>query len=259
MQVDRHNFAQRLPGLLSDIETAEFVAIDFEMTGLCTAFRRCVGEQETYEWHAGQVAQFLPIQLGVCTARCSAAGIWQLRPYTIDIFPSGAACFCSAAQSLEFLRTNHFDFNKWIDDGVRYARRDATGEPSLRCAEIRAEIDHAAPEPGELPPTPLPIQKKEDKTFIERKLGEVAVWVASKGAHPLKIPERQRSRMQMLRQEVGREHPQLHSCTVRDPNNNGTALLLCGPLTEWAASRWGAIGALLGGRLTPGVATAKAG
>ena len=96
----------------------------------------------------------------------------------------------------------------------------------MRCAEIRAEIDLAAPEPGELPPTPLPVQKKEDKTFIERKLGEVAVWVASKGAHPLKIPERQRSRMQMLRQEVDREYPQLHSCTVRDPNNKGAACCL---------------------------------
>ena len=93
VDVTRDTFAKICPQLIRDIGEAEFVGVDFEFTGLKANFRRYLGEQHAYAGPEGgkeSVQQFLPIQLGICTARREARGdsyAWVLRygPY-LDIF-----------------------------------------------------------------------------------------------------------------------------------------------------------------------------
>eukprot|EP00658_Telonema_sp_P-2_P046898 TRINITY_DN3527_c0_g1_i1.p1 TRINITY_DN3527_c0_g1~~TRINITY_DN3527_c0_g1_i1.p1 ORF type:complete len:627 (+),score=171.04 TRINITY_DN3527_c0_g1_i1:147-2027(+) len=211
MELHKDNFEAELPALLEHIGSAQFIAIDFEMTGLYTSFRKSVGEQEAYSWHREHVSNFLPIQLGLCTVSARPPGHplgpgWLLRPYTMDIFPSAARCFCSSTQTLEFLRRNRFDLNRWTDMAVRYARKDDTVALAEYHRAIAAARRFGRSEPeGEA----VVVHKKEDKSFVERTLQRVGDWVITPIPQPLVLREGNSYRRKLILQEVGRAFPDL--------------------------------------------------
>lgn len=224
MQLHQDNFEEHLPLLLRDIEQAQFVAIDFEMTGLYESFRRCVGEQEAYEWYRRECSQFLPIQLGICTVCPRQPGDgagWLLQPYTIDIFPGDSSqCFKSSLSSLEFLRKNQFDFNRWIDTGVRYSRKDASSSLVKYRDELARLLAAHREQRGEVqhPTQSIDVHKKEDKVFVERTLKRVHEWVAAPYPQPLVFREPNSYRRTLILQELPKVFPALHTVTV--PGNS---------------------------------------
>jgi poly(A)-specific ribonuclease len=132
MDVTKDNFNELLPQIIDDIDGAEFISIDAEFTGLglepSTKNDILDTSQERYEKVSKVIAQFMPIQIGICTFTYKAEGKhYEARPYNFYIFPRTGNRFfkldrefkCQVS-SLEFLSNHQFDFSKWVSKGVPY-------------------------------------------------------------------------------------------------------------------------------------------
>mmetsp|Transcript_12932 Transcript_12932/g.14634 ORF Transcript_12932/g.14634 Transcript_12932/m.14634 type:complete len:141 (-) Transcript_12932:38-460(-) len=111
---------------VSDIETADFVALDLEFSGLFLKVereKRILSVEETYEKSAESIPEFLPLQLGVCCARKQPdSGSWELRSHEFNLWPQERRIFTADLQSLRFLRSHGFDFNAFFQQAHKYAR-----------------------------------------------------------------------------------------------------------------------------------------
>lgn len=113
---------------VSDIEVADFVALDFEFSGLFLNPERekqLLSLNDYFDKCAESIPQFLPLQLGVCCARQKQGQpghTWELRTHEFDLWPQSRRVFAADLQSLRFLRAHGFDFNAFFTSAYLYTR-----------------------------------------------------------------------------------------------------------------------------------------
>lgn len=132
MEVLRSNFLETLPLISEAIESADFIAIDGEFSGLNTKWRienAIDSPQERYTKLMNTCKDFLIIQFGVCTFSFDAnSNSYVAKPFNFYIFPrhftrdSPDVRFLCQSSSIDFLVGHNFDFNKWVREGISYLK-----------------------------------------------------------------------------------------------------------------------------------------
>ena len=129
MQVTPESLQNDIRWIKMILYTADFIAIDCEMTGLGMANDKLDfldSLQERYAKVATSAGQFQLVQYGICAFKWDTeTKAYVATPLNAFIFPkasSGALgiqkTFVCQASSLEFLKSHSFDFNAWIEQGL---------------------------------------------------------------------------------------------------------------------------------------------
>jgi len=103
----RQQREQAIAECCSDIEKADFVALDLEFSGLFldaddSRSRSNSSLQEYYTRCIRSIPEFLPLQLGLCCAQL-VDDVWELRVHEFNLWPN-KRLFVSDFKSLQFLR-----------------------------------------------------------------------------------------------------------------------------------------------------------
>ena len=199
MNLNRHNFAERLPIVREAIAACDFYSIDMEFSGLTTASWRRPSPLDTletrYQHARDSASSFMLLQLGVCCFKSSGEGgdgtTMEARAFNIDLAPA-KGIFTLDASSVAFLTEHNFDFTRCFRDGVPYLQRARADARSARITAQDAEIVAAAAAAeatgGDLASTSntrsmIKVQREEDRTFIEtalKTIGDARVgWTAA--------------------------------------------------------------------------------
>ena len=185
MEVTKDNFAAAAAELEALLPTAEFIAIDEEMTGIILdkttqpSFGDSAGAR--YRKMRRVANEFNLMQVGVSLFHRDTDGNLVARPYNFYVFPSGKSArsrLVMTADTAHFHNDNGMDFNKWIRSGV----------PFLSRVEFDAAEAAALEEPAfERRPVSqrLVLTRPDDKTFVADALGEIATWLAGGAGHPV--------------------------------------------------------------------------
>ncbi|CEM34441.1 unnamed protein product [Vitrella brassicaformis CCMP3155] len=240
-------WAQRCPLILKAIREAEFVTIDLELTGLHSRDERFVGVERCYEAHAEGARQFLPVQVGICTARRSPSdpSRWLLTPSSIYIYPTHIEdkTFQVSIRTLNFLRDNAFNFNEWVGGGIGFIRpRDEEErravvqskidelqglQKKMREATSAAAARHTQGSQGQggAGPgvAPLALPEGYDKEFVDRVRGQVRDWIECGEVRPLEIPMDNAFQRLVMHNIIGQEFPEVYSHSSK----RGDQRLLC--------------------------------
>ncbi|SAL96564.1 hypothetical protein [Absidia glauca] len=128
MEVLKKDFTASLPAIREAILDADFISVDAEFTGLNTPdvrFNNSDDIQQRYHKVQQHVQAFTVVQYGVCAFKKTPTG-YVAKPFNFYVFGGdndniqSYRNFLSSASSLSFLRSNNFDFNKLIDDGIPF-------------------------------------------------------------------------------------------------------------------------------------------
>ncbi|KAJ0101365.1 hypothetical protein Patl1_03932 [Pistacia atlantica] len=138
--VTKSNFDSALSSLRHHIRSADFVAVDLEMTGVTSAPWRDSFEFDRYDVHYLKVKdsaeKFAVVQFGVCPFRWDPLNrSFIAHPHNFFIFPrqevsiDGPAYeFLCQTASMDFLAKYQFDFNACFHEGVSYLSREQEEE-----------------------------------------------------------------------------------------------------------------------------------
>ena len=132
MEVVRSNFLETLPVIAEAIESATFLAIDGEFSGLNTQAKlqnSLDTPQERYSKIRSTSKDFILIQFGLCAFYWdNETGQYTAKPFNFYIFPRvyNRQCpdvrFLCQSSSIDFLLQHNFDFNKLFREGISYLR-----------------------------------------------------------------------------------------------------------------------------------------
>ncbi|CAF2943542.1 unnamed protein product [Rotaria sp. Silwood2] len=130
MDVNRDNFYDVLPEILNDINSADYVAMDGEFTGILALDKMNYFDTpaERYKRHYECDRHYLMIQVGLAMVRClnPTENQYSLKAYNFYLFPENetdAYDFQSKSSSLQFLANNHFDFVQLFLQGIPFVCR----------------------------------------------------------------------------------------------------------------------------------------
>ena len=147
--VTRSNFNELLPRILAACDSANFIAIDCEMSGLWR--ERWLGgcEMDSLDSRWSRVRDsglhMGLLQYGICTFEWSSeSGAYIARPFSFHLLPKrgllectaheagegGDTLFHTSTETLKFLLDNKFDFQAMVGGGLSYLSRE--GEARLR-------------------------------------------------------------------------------------------------------------------------------
>jgi CAF1 family ribonuclease len=143
MNINKENFWEEAPRLLEAISHAEYIAYDFEMTGINHKDRDAVGPrstvQEVYRRWRKAAWDFVPIQLGVTLVNFNEAeNAYLVKTYTISVTPQTPRFnrasrslirdldrrYGQANDSIEFLEDHDINTAEIYKDGVPYMSRE---------------------------------------------------------------------------------------------------------------------------------------
>jgi poly(A)-specific ribonuclease len=191
MNVDRHNFPLQLLNILEAIADADFIAIDFEFSGVASNNSRRSGRtiqtlQERYTEVKAAASTYQILQAGITTAHQTVSKnedgskhstsdqTFELRTYNIDLCPIVEddldidRDFVLQSGAAEFLLANRFSFEKPFAQGVRYLSR-AEEIDARQAAQNRQDRSRFAE-----------IQLRDDDTdaltFVDKVRKEVQEW-----------------------------------------------------------------------------------
>jgi poly(A)-specific ribonuclease len=202
MDVTRDNLEEALPVIREAIASCEFMAMDFELSGL---FPRGLAPpaafdtvQERYESASLCARTFIPVQFGLSTNRWDeATHSYHVRSFNFYIHPrvgKKGSCFLSDLASLQFLSSNHFNFNKLFAEGIPFFSREKEATQEEQAAE-EAAIREAE---GERPEMAL---AERDLPFIEETMAKIETWRATE-EQSLTLPPCNTYLVRVLYQEV---------------------------------------------------------
>ncbi|XP_065208665.1 poly(A)-specific ribonuclease PARN-like isoform X2 [Planococcus citri] len=129
MEVTSKNFATCSPEVLSAIDSADFISIDCEFTGLRNGVETTAYDTpaEYYTKLRDGSLSFLLVQVGICTYRYDQAkNKYVYKAFNFYVFPrsinriNNDVNFLCQASSISFLSNAGFDFNKLIKEGIPY-------------------------------------------------------------------------------------------------------------------------------------------
>ncbi|KAI8338954.1 CAF1 family ribonuclease-domain-containing protein [Chlamydoabsidia padenii] len=128
MEILKKDFEASLPTIRQALLDADFISIDAEFSGLSVPtarFNNRDDAQHRYYKVKQHVEAFMVVQYGVCAFKKTNKG-YVAKPFNFYIYGGdndniqSQRHFLSNASSLSFLRSNHFDFNKLIDQGIPF-------------------------------------------------------------------------------------------------------------------------------------------
>ncbi|XP_066917368.1 poly(A)-specific ribonuclease PNLDC1-like isoform X1 [Clytia hemisphaerica] len=132
--VTKENFNRIFPTIEWSIRNSEFIAIDGEFTGLSTSntFEPTLFDtpKERYAKLKRSLSKFTLCQLGLACFVRSTKIENSYDTYVFNIYSCPASFgsidskFTCQASALKFLTEHHFDFNKFVKEGVPYLNRD---------------------------------------------------------------------------------------------------------------------------------------
>jgi len=115
--------------LIEDITSADYIAIDTELTGIDINSKNIFDVMEKrYIKLAKTASRYNIMQLGICTFKKDNSNNklnYICKPYNIYVFP-----LCSDRKmtmeisAIYFNSKNNFDFNKWIKHGIPYINNE---------------------------------------------------------------------------------------------------------------------------------------
>jgi len=131
MEITSSNFKEKLPEIEAAIDTASFLAIDGEFTGL-NAYRGISHfdlPAERYDKLQESARQFLLVQFGLCTFHYEpSTDSYSNQAFNFYVWPRPCSRsapdprFLCQTSSIDFLTNQNFDFNKLFKQGVSYLR-----------------------------------------------------------------------------------------------------------------------------------------
>jgi hypothetical protein len=158
------------------------------------------------------------LQFGICTARFIAdESRFELFPFSFTIFPSSLLgeefVFASQSSALSFLSKNHFDFNKWVYNGVPYLNH--FHERTLRArghGAKRPDADNAAAAAPADEKRELVSLNDADETWLTSHiLPLIDKWLAAATDAPLHLAPTNGWRRLVCHQEIPLRRPQLQT------------------------------------------------
>lgn len=183
MEVFASNFPEAISLLKTIIDEEEilFAGLDCEFSGLRLNPSRRLGAldkpQTRYENMKEVANSFALLQVGICLFYESDSKL-KCFPLTLNVFPQNTMKTCEnrflfEPGSMKFLRSNGFDFNKLIDDGIpmlpeedEKVHSDAVKRKRNRQAERQATKSRANP-------------GIRDRAFMEDLKGRLATFLVS--------------------------------------------------------------------------------
>ena len=130
MDLTKSNFAEKLPFVLESIQSADYIALDCEFSGLSVNSQDQIHAfdqvEERYQKLRHNCARMNAFQVGVCTFQWDPTkNNYISRPFNAYVLPDPALAdrvLQFKASNIGFLVKNHFDFNKLFKEGISYRR-----------------------------------------------------------------------------------------------------------------------------------------
>ena len=174
VEVTDANYAQELPRVLAAIRGADFVAVDGEFTGLFAGWetrpRRLDSVSRRYGRQVGSARSFGVVQFGVATFAWDGEGkTFQVDAWAFYTFPrtgsggSADALIQVQAESINFLGSHGFDFNKAFASGIGYLT------PAQE-AKARKKADRAVER------DPIVLNKPETVAKVAELMAAIEAW-----------------------------------------------------------------------------------
>jgi len=182
MEITSSNFKEKLPEIEAAIDSASFLAIDGEFTGI-NAYKDISHfdmPSERYDKLQESARQFLLVQFGLCTFHYDpATDSFSNQAFNIYVWPRPCSRnapdprFLCQTSSIDFLTNHNFDFNKLFKEGVSYLR-PAELEKLKDTMKGRQEHRRQSMTPGtdQNQPIPIPEDQEEFLSKIHIKLEE---------------------------------------------------------------------------------------
>eukprot|EP01105_Mastigella_eilhardi_P024053 TRINITY_DN6187_c1_g1_i1.p1 TRINITY_DN6187_c1_g1~~TRINITY_DN6187_c1_g1_i1.p1 ORF type:complete len:534 (+),score=154.04 TRINITY_DN6187_c1_g1_i1:249-1850(+) len=186
MDVLNSNVLEVLPVVQKAIAEADFIAIDTELTGLCSDDSRKMSllddiqERYTKLRHTATENNFLIIQYGVCPF-VWRDGRYLAQPFNFYVFPrplsrvSPDPRFLCQSSSIDFLVRCGFDFNKLFREGVSY----------LTLEQVEAERKRVLTK--EEPRDRVPVGKNQP--FMDSMIQKIEEWLSKTEEKTLSLPQ----------------------------------------------------------------------
>jgi len=180
MEITSGNFKEKLPEIQEAIDTASFLAIDGEFTGL-NAYRGISHfdlPAERYDKLQESARQFLLVQFGLCTFHYEpSTDSYSNQAFNFYVWPRPCSRsapdprFLCQTSSIDFLTNQNFDFNKLFKEGVSYLR-PAELEKLRDSLKGRQENRRLSMTVGseQNQPIPIPSDQEEFLARIHKKL-----------------------------------------------------------------------------------------
>ena len=152
MNINRYNYRRALPVVVQSLREADFIAFDFEFSGLqCDDETLSNHQSDTIElryWkYRENIRQFTPLQLGICGFKYSQESrSLECFPFNFYILPASPKTFLSQVASLHFLADNNFDFNKLIYESCSYVSIDEYSKQKQQTASKPSFTEYKDPE-----------------------------------------------------------------------------------------------------------------
>jgi len=186
MDVTRHNFKELLPHIQEAIDSASFLSIDGEFTGI-NAYRGVSPfdlPEQRYDKLQESARQFLLVQFGLCTFHYNPKdGSYTNQAYNFYVWPRPTSRqapdprFLCQTSSLDFLMSQNFDFNKLIRDGISYLRPSEV-EKLRDVALERQEYRRSLNSQNNTPEQNIPIPP-EQEVFIQNVSEKLEAFIES--------------------------------------------------------------------------------
>ena len=211
MDVTHENFSAAVDALEALLPTAEFVAIDEEMTGIMLDKSTAPHAGDTLETRYQKMKrvthEFNLIQVGVCLYH-REEGKLVARPFNFYVLPdakSACARLTMHVSTAEFHKTNGLNFNTWLCQGI----------PFLSSAEfdaLESKLDDDADEAA--PASRIELTRPADKQFVANALASIAAWLPGSsegegGMYELVLPECNAFLRKALFELLQQQYPEL--------------------------------------------------
>ncbi|KAI8097110.1 CAF1 family ribonuclease-domain-containing protein [Halteromyces radiatus] len=202
MEILKKEFEEALPNIRETLLEADFIAVDAEFSGLATndvKFQNGDDIQQRYSKIQSHVQAFEIVQYGVCAFKKTDT-CYVAKPFNFYVFGSdndnvqSHRTFLSSASSLSFLRSNNFDFNKLIDEGIPFY--NYSEERSLFTTTGGYSII------GRHPVLDDTILNKHQRQFLENLRNNLANWLQNGTGKPLLVPTNNGTQRKLVYQEI---------------------------------------------------------
>ncbi|KAL8948511.1 MAG: hypothetical protein Q9222_005314 [Ikaeria aurantiellina] len=183
MDITAQNFQSLLPSLIAAIAEAQFVAIDFELSGIASRQNKSRPDgghrggkpslQQRYEETKQAAETFQILQMGLtCVGESRDRGVYVVRPFNFFLNPCPDDYFrlerVFAYSTVHFLIKHNFRMDAPFYQGVQYLSRAEEAKVRQSATQRQSKAN--------IPNIPLDPSDKRTSEFMERLRNEVNMW-----------------------------------------------------------------------------------
>lgn len=184
------DFIELLPQIVQDIEESAFLSFDGEFTGLASE-RNILPFDTSEEFYLKRLktsSGFILVQLGLTFFKVkndpADNGVEKItcKSYNIYVYPqSKQATFLCQGQSLSFLASNGFDFNKLFKNGLSYCnsaeeekmRKELVEKQTLRLEQLNQRSREGEVDDSKRNFIPVPVNELEMLSKVHEEIQKI--------------------------------------------------------------------------------------